>query len=121
MEIQSTKDQQNNVHSASIVTVLTPNETKFVQTYGEPQIDLGGTIPFTDHLSSGSTFTLPNKLAGIRNGIPYVQQFSSSGDLDAKQKRDGWIAEIITRLTAAKSTLMGLPQPTTPNTATATV
>jgi hypothetical protein len=100
-----------------MMTFLTPNEVKFVETYGEPQIDLGGSIPYGE----GQHVVLPNKLKGMRNGIPFEQSFDGKTDADAQAKRDGWVTEMITRLTTAKTTLMANSQPTTPSVSTTTV
>jgi len=78
--------------------------------YGEPMVNAGGTIPIEE-----SSYILPDRQVFMRNGSPIEQNFDGNVDEQAAAKLTAWVAEIIVRLTAAKTTLMAKPTPQTPN------
>jgi hypothetical protein len=114
MVIITTETLVNNVSQASLVTELNSIEVEFVEAYGEPQINLGGTFTYVKS-SVTYTFVLVSRLAGMRNGIPFVQAFDGNVNVDAPLMMAAWVAAIITTLTAAKTTLLTNPTPNTPN------
>lgn len=120
MDIINTETQVNNVFQSSIMTVLTPTEVIFVEAYTEPQIQLGGSFSYVK-MSVTYDFTLPLRLAGMRNGVPFIQPFDANTDPDAALKMAAWAAQIISLLGTAKTTLMALPTPNTPDVTYTTV
>ena len=116
MIINITKTITRNIRKSVISTEMNSREMFFAAAYGEPQIDVGGTIPYVDSHSAPQTFVLPNRLVYIRSSFPVDQSFDMNSDPEAANKLTGWNTEITTRLTTAKTTLMANPTPITPDT-----
>lgn len=115
MVITITKTQVRNVFKAVIGTELSSREQTFISAYGEPQIDVGGSIPYTDSEEQSQTLTLPASLKYMRSDFPVDKSFDGNSDVEAAHKLAGWIAAVQTRLTTAKTTLMEKPAPVSPD------
>jgi len=115
MIINTTKTIVRNVRAATIATEVNSREVSFIDAYGEPQVNVGGTIPYIDSHSAPQTFNLPDQYAYMRSSFPVEQSFDMNADPEAANKLTGWINEIIARLTAAKTALMAHQFPVTPD------
>ena len=118
MIINTTKTIVRNVRTGNLATEVNSLEMVFIDAYGEPQVNVGGTIPYTDSHAAPQTFVLPDKYCYMRSSFPAEQAFDMNADPEAANKLAGWVAEVITRLTAAKTTLMDPavhPFPVTPD------
>lgn len=114
MVIKVTETIVLNTRGATFETELSSREAMFTKAYGDPQVDVGGSIAYTDTASAPQTVVLPSKLIGLRTGFPATQVFDGTTDIEAANKLAGWITVVTARITTAKSTLMAKPTPVTP-------
>lgn len=106
MKIRTFYRLSNDVYSVTIYTEdWSQGDTKLMDEFGEPQIDLGG-----DFGTGPGAFTLPNRLVSILTNSPFTQSFDARDYLatpTAPDAAEAWATEIATRLTAAVTTLRG--------------
>ena len=80
-----------------------------MRAFGEPEIDIGGTISCKDMQASGSSDSLeyeyPNEFRKIMTGSPFVRRFDSRVVDDPEVAALLWKKEIVGRLVAAVSWL----------------
>jgi hypothetical protein len=116
MIITTSTDLQNGVYLGQVETEVNAIDSEYIDQYGEPQIDILGNIPYTDHTSAPQTMVLGGgpRLVYVRSGMPITFQVNGHNDLDAKQKVDGWAVEMKTRIAAAMATLKALDLLTVP-------
>jgi len=95
MQYKFLKTVLDNVHSSEVTTEFTGQEQALSTTFGEPEVNFGGTIP------GAIGMTLPDHYRKINSGLPYSFSLDANGDADAKTKMNEWIAEMIVRLSAA--------------------
>jgi len=82
------------------VAQLSEADKKAMRNFGEPEINVGGTILDGDALE----FTLPDKYVKIKSDLPYTAEFDSRDepfDTDTQDKVEGYRTEIIARFTQA--------------------
>jgi hypothetical protein len=116
MIISTTTDLKNGVYLGQVETEVNAIDSEFIGEYGEPQIDVLGNIPYTDHTSAPQTMVLGGgpSLVYVRSGMPIKFQVNGNNDLDAQQKVDGWCIEMKTRIAAVMATLKAKPLLTVP-------
>ncbi len=93
----------------------TPVEDAQLSEFGEPLVDVGGTITGSaTRPDAGSpttvTITLPSKLVRLTSQFPVKEVFSLDDDSDADVMAKVWRNTIVARITAAKTTLMDLTE-----------
>ncbi len=125
MVIKVTKSMARNVFTGVIETEVSSRELIYIDAYGEPQVDIGGTIPLVDPENNNAalldedeqprTISLTSKQTYIRSGFPVSYSFDGNIDAEASIKLHSWITELTTRLTTAKTTLMAKDFPVTPD------
>lgn len=102
----------NGVYSAQISTEPDSNELAYFGAYGEPQINVGGTITY----SGEATFALQDSMRLLRSQFPNSFSADSNVDVDAAAKVTGWVTTVRGRIQTALNTLAGKQQPTYPQT-----
>ena len=88
---------------------LSSSDAERMQKFGEPEINLGGTIAYTTQSGSG-TFTLPDKYARVRSDFPQRVEFDSTST-EFSQNIDEKIAGYITAITSRFSKAFSNPAP----------
>lgn len=107
MKIREFRVLEDNVYRVSLQTEdWSERDTRLMEKYGEPEIDIGGTFP-DDGSGSGSgvTFTLDSKLYGVKTGSPFTYGFDARDYDDAEARALLWATTIISRITDAMTTL----------------
>jgi hypothetical protein len=142
MVINITQTQVHNVFTVIFDTELSSREKIFVDAYGEPQIDSGGTFTYypssitnipsqtspytvntplpnpnngTNTAPFTEAFVLPSRLAYIRSSTPIQISFNANLDPDAYRKSQCWLQTIKTKLITAQQALLANQMPNTPN------
>ena len=119
MVITTTTTIVNNIYTASIATDPNTVEVAYMEAYGEPQINIGGSIPYVDGSGHAQTVVLPNETVSIRSNSPFVHSFNTRCDANAKYEVIGWVTQVIALITAAKTALItDNPAPNSPDVVT---
>jgi len=107
----------NNLWTAIVTTELTSVERALIDAYGEPQVDVAGTINYTDSMHNPQTFVIAGspKLVYIRSGTPFSFGLSAIVDPAASYKVAGWATTLQARMLAAMTALKANPPVTTPS------
>ena len=96
MNIRSFYTLQNDVYKVKIVTEdWSQGDTTLMATFGEPEIDLGGSF------TGPPSYDLPSNLAKIMSESPFTQSFDSRDYADAEDRANVWGSEIGDRIDAA--------------------
>lgn len=107
MEIESTIRLVGNVYNVEIDLAtdgFTPTEQEVVEQFGEPLVDIGGS--FTD--GGSLSYTLTSEDRRFPSQFPIKVQFSRVDYPDDAAERAGvYRSTLITRITAAITTLRG--------------
>lgn len=112
MIITSTRTMRNNVFRMELSTEVDSLDAKFIEQFGEPQIDTLGTIP----MGEGS-FVLAGgpRFAYVRTGMPIYYEVNGNTDEEAMEKTDAWGAEMVDRITTAMTALKAQTLPPSPS------
>jgi len=95
------KDLLGNKYIAEVKTELTDQEIELAAKFGEPQINVGGSI------TGPPAYDLEDHYRAIKTGFPYTFSIDGNGDAEAEGKMNGWITEIRGRFVSAINTLRG--------------
>jgi len=96
VNIRTYKQIIDDVFQVSIHTEdWSEGDDELMASYGEPEIDLGGSF------TGPPAFTLPSNLTRIKSGSPFIGRFDGSDYPDAEERADVWAAEVVVRLKAA--------------------
>lgn len=96
MNIRTFKQIIGNVFQVAINTQdWTELDNQLMASFGEPEIDLGGSF------TGPPAFTLPSNYVRIKSGSPFVGRFDGDDYGDAEQRADVWADEVVVRLKAA--------------------
>jgi hypothetical protein len=95
---------RDGVYTVSLRVVdFSQNDILRLDSFGQPEIPLGGTFP--------GPFTLPARFARLVSDQPFVAKFdfrdedSETPHEDARAKGDAWAAEVVERIESAMTTL----------------
>lgn len=111
MIIQTKYDLKNNVHIGTVDTEITSIEQALMDAYGEPQIDITGTIPYTNSLNQAVSFTIAGgpQMRFVKSSMQLQFQLSAQTDSEAPGKVAGWLVEMKNRITTAITALKTKP------------
>ncbi len=111
MIITVTNDLKNKQSLVEVKTEVNSVEQALMDAYGEPQIDITGTIPYTKANMDSDTFVISGGpvLKYVRSSMPISYQVDGNTDAEAKGKAAGWGIEMKNRLTTAMATLKTNP------------
>lgn len=112
MVVSCVTNRQNDFYSTTISTEFSSYELSFIAAYGEPTIQVGGTITY----NSSFTYVKNAALILIRSQFPINFGLSHLTDTDAIAKVDAWTALMLTNLQAALDALLALTVPMYPST-----
>jgi|AntRauTorckE6833_2_1112554.scaffolds.fasta_scaffold29931_2 hypothetical protein len=89
----------------------TQNENELMEQYGEPLIEVGGNITGSatraaDEVPTDVDFTLSDEQRRLKSDFPLIKYFDLDDDVDSDVKAKVYTDEIVSRITAAKSTLL---------------
>jgi hypothetical protein len=118
MIITLTQTMRNNVFKMVVTTEVDTLDSKYIDQYGEPQVDKLGTISYTDSGDDPATFELAGgpSYAKVRSSMPIEFSLDANVDSEAQEKTLGWGTTMRTRITAAMTALKMPTLPTSPNT-----
>jgi hypothetical protein len=101
IQVKTTYELKNNNYLVKVETINFPqSDLDLIADFGEPTIEMGGTIPHTP-----SDYVLPTKQAFVKKGFPQTQLFDGVAFADAESRANDWATEILSRITAAMTTL----------------
>jgi hypothetical protein len=101
----------NGVYKAIVSTEASSIEVALMSAYGEPRIDVTGTIPYTKLDTTSSTFVIAGgpSMVYIRSGMPISFSMDSNVDPEAHGKVHGWSVEMKNRIAGEITTLKTKP------------
>jgi hypothetical protein len=100
MKIRTNKSIDSNRFIVEIETSdFSEQELEFMQKFGEPEIDLGGSF------TGPPAYSLPTNLVALKSDSPFREAFDSKDFVDAEDRANVWADEIVVRIKAAMDTL----------------
>lgn len=101
MKIRSDKSIRQNVYLVEVKTeAFSETDLQLMQKFGEPEVNVGGTIPMGQ-----SNFSLPAKNLRVRSDFPYTARFDGDALEDAAARANAWRTEMESRIQTAITAL----------------
>lgn len=105
MKIRAFYRLENGVYRVSINTEeWSENDIRLMEKFGEPEIDIGGTLTYEDEGSDPVSLVLEEEYRRIKSE-PIFASFDSRDSSYAKRFANLWADEIIGKISAAYSSL----------------
>lgn len=105
MDVTATKTIRNKIYTVRFDIKITDADNILINKFGDPDVNYGGTINYTDEFDVVQSFTLNDNYRKLRGGTGWNQSFDGNMDAEAELKAIGFEIAIRARIAAAIATL----------------
>jgi hypothetical protein len=98
MDIKITQTLTNRFYNVKFDIILTDDENKLINKYGDPDVNYGGIITHLVLDVETPYFTLPDNYRKLRSGSGWIQKFDGNMDVLAEDKAKEYASNVRTRL-----------------------
>lgn len=105
MDIKITQTLTNRFYNVKFDIILTDDENKLINKYGDPDVNYGGVITHLVLDVVTPYYTLPDNYRKLRSGSGWIQKFDGNMDVLAEDKAKEYASNIRANLSSAIATL----------------